>query len=264
MLGRGNSRVITLPFWWISMTDDNPQHSEPVTERGENIRRALLEIPENRESLYEASSGRVRLADSLRNALQHAATSTAPDATIAEAADLIEAAVRILEPGPHGRGYHGSAEGSVGGVPHGFTSHSPVTGPLNAVASVVSLSSSATEVVADVVFGDAYEGPPGHLHGGFVAAIFDEVLGFAQALSGAPGMTGKLEITYRSPTPLHTPLRVVGRFDRVEGRKIFTTGSIHAGDRLCAEAKGLFISVRPEKFGLLDQMREEHQSRSTH
>ncbi len=246
------------------MTDDATTPSEAVNERGENIRRALLEIPENRDALYESSTGRVRLADALRRALQHAATSTAPDDVVARAADLIDRAVSVLEPGPHGRGYHGSAEGSVGGVPHGFTSHSPVTGPLNAVASVVSLSSSATEVVADVVYGDAYEGPPGHLHGGFVAAIFDEVLGFAQALSGAPGMTGKLEITYRSPTPLHTPLRVVGRFERIEGRKIFTTGTIHAGDRLCAEAKGLFISVRPERFGMLDQMRSENQSRSTH
>lgn len=245
------------------MTDESATSSRRVSERGENIRRALLEIPENRDTLYESSTGRVRLADALRRALQHAATSTATDDVVARAADLIEEAVAILEPGPHGRGYHGSAEGSVGGVPHGFTSHSPVTGPLNAVASVVSLSSSTTEVVAEVVYGDAYEGPPGHLHGGFVAAIFDEVLGFAQALSGAPGMTGKLEITYRSPTPLHTPLRVVGRFDRIDGRKIFTSGTIHAEGRLCAEATGLFISVRPEKFGLLDQLRQENQSRPT-
>jgi acyl-CoA thioesterase FadM len=89
------------------------------------------------------------------------------------------------------------------------------------------------------------------------------VLGFAQALSGAPGMTGRLEITYRSPTPLHTPLRVAGRFEKVEGRKIFTTGTIHVGDRLCAEAKGLFISVRPERFGQLDELRQENQARST-
>jgi acyl-coenzyme A thioesterase PaaI-like protein len=245
------------------MTDQSPTNNDHMTERGENIRRALLEIPENRDTMYEASMGRVRLADSLRQALQHAATSTAPDDTMARAADLIEKAVRILEPGPHGRDYHGSAEGSVGGVPHGFTSHSPVTGPLNAIASIVSLSSTDTEVVAEVVYGDAYEGPPGHLHGGFVAAIFDEVLGFAQALSGAPGMTGRLEITYRSPTPLHTPLRVAGRFEKIEGRKIFTTGSIHAGDRLCAEAKGLFISVRPERFGQLDELRQENQARST-
>ena len=244
------------------MTENTPHESALVDERGENIRRALLDIPENRDSLYESSLGRVRLAQGLRQVLQHSATSTAADDVMSRAADLIDQAAQLLEPGPHGRGYHGSAEGSVGGVPHGFTSHSPVTGPLNALASIVTLSSSDTEVVADVTFGDAYEGPPGHVHGGLIAAIFDEVLGFAQALSGAPGMTGKLEITYRAPTPLHTPLRVVGRFERIDGRKIFTTGTIHAGDRLCAEAKGLFISVRPERFGALDRLRDEHQGRA--
>lgn len=244
------------------MTENTPHESAFVDERGENIRRALLDIPENRDSLYESSLGRVRLAQGLRQVLQHSATSTAADDVMSRAADLIDQAAQLLEPGPHGRGYHGSAEGSVGGVPHGFTSHSPVTGPLNALASIVTLSSSDTEVVADVTFGDAYEGPPGHVHGGLIAAIFDEVLGFAQALSGAPGMTGKLEITYRAPTPLHTPLRVVGRFERIDGRKIFTTGTIHAGDRLCAEAKGLFISVRPERFGALDRLRDEHQGRA--
>ena len=38
--------------------------------------------------------------------------------------------------------------------------------------------------------GPAYEGPPGCVHGGFIAAAFDEVLGSTQSLSGSPGMTG--------------------------------------------------------------------------
>ena len=35
-------------------------------------------------------------------------------------------------------------------------------------------------------FGAAYEGPPGCVHGGWVAAAFDEVLGFVQSLGGQP------------------------------------------------------------------------------
>lgn len=233
------------------MTEEHP------VEKGfrSGIQRALLEVRESGEIPDE--NPRLRLATALRAALKFAATSMADDAPILAAAELVEQAVVHLEPGPHGRPYHGSAEGAVGGVPNGFTSYSPVTGPLNALASVVSLTARDNEVVAEVVYDNAYEGPPGHLHGGLVAAIFDEVLGFAQALSGAPGMTGKLEVTYRSPTPLHTLLRVVGRYEKIEGRKIFTTGTIHAGDRLCAEAKGLFISVRPEMFGGLGQIRDQ-------
>jgi acyl-coenzyme A thioesterase PaaI-like protein len=109
-----------------------------------------------------------------------------------------------------------------------------------------------------VVFGSAYEGPPGSVHGGFVAAAFDEVLGFANSLSGSPGMTARLIVNYRQPTPLYTELRFDARLDRVEGRKIFTTGEVYAGDRLTAEAEGLFVSVDREKFQRLFATRKQH------
>src|SRR5947209_2294161 len=76
-----------------------------------------------------------------------------------------------------------------------------------------------------------------------LAAAFDEVLGMAQSLGGQPGMTGTLTIRYRRPTPLHTDLRFEATLDRTEGRKLFTSGRLHAGDTLCAEAEGLFIQV---------------------
>jgi acyl-coenzyme A thioesterase PaaI-like protein len=117
-------------------------------------------------------------------------------------------------------------------------------------------------VVGDVVFGSAYEGPPGCVHGGFIAASFDEVLGFAQSMGGQPGMTARLQISYRSPTPLHRPLRFVGRIDRVEGRKIHTSATLHHGDTLCAEAEGLFVSMKPEVFVRLMQDRAQRTDRA--
>ena len=56
-------------------------------------------------------------------------------------------------------------------------------------------------------------------------------------------MTARLTIDYRSPTPLHTELRFDGRVIGVEGRKTFTEGTLHAGDRLCAESEGLFVAI---------------------
>jgi acyl-coenzyme A thioesterase PaaI-like protein len=106
-----------------------------------------------------------------------------------------------------------------------------------------------------VVFGSAYEGPPGCLHGGYVAAAFDEVLGFAQSLTGNPGMTGRLVVHYRSPTPLHTELAFEAWVERVDGRKILTGSTLHAGERLCAEAEGLFISIKPGVFKKLIEER---------
>lgn len=121
--------------------------------------------------------------------------------------------------------------------------HSAFMGAANPLAPPMTLSMRDGQVIGAVRFNDLYEGPPGHVHGGFVAAILDEVLGASQASTGRPGMTARLEVQYRAPTPLHTDLTATGWVDRVEGRKIFAKGEVLAGDRVTAVAEGLFVSV---------------------
>jgi acyl-coenzyme A thioesterase PaaI-like protein len=108
-----------------------------------------------------------------------------------------------------------------------------------------------------VTFSSAYEGPPGCVHGGYVAAAFDEVLGSTQSLAGRPGMTANLSVDYRSPTPLHTELRFESWVTGVEGRKTYTHGTLHAGDRLCAEADGLFVAIPFDRVAELHRQRDE-------
>ncbi len=131
---------------------------------------------------------------------------------------------------------------------HRLRERSPFIGRANPVALplIVEFVDGGIDAVAN--FGTLYEGPPGCLHGGYIAGIFDEVLGAAQTLSGQAGMTGRLTIHYRSPTPLNTDLHLKARLDSVNGRKILCKGTLHAGDRLCAEAEGLFIAVDPMKL----------------
>jgi len=44
----------------------------------------------------------------------------------------------------------------------------------------------------------------------------------------------------------------------VEGRKIFATGTLHAGEVLCAETEGVFITVDFERFRAeVEQRRQE-------
>ncbi len=95
----------------------------------------------------------------------------------------------------------------------------------------------------EVTMGWQYEGPPGAVHGGYVAALFDDFLGMAQKMTGQPGVTGTLSIRYRLPTPIGQPLRLVGKVKAVEGRKNILTGELWAGDKLTATAEGLFIHI---------------------
>lgn len=124
----------------------------------------------------------------------------------------------------------------------GYLNFSPFTGRLHPMAPPLVMDRSEGFVTGRVTFNGAYEGPPGSVHGGFVAAILDELLGATQVLSGYSGYTGTLTVRFRDLTPLHTELSLRGVVDRVDGRKIHVSGHIHAGDRLTAEAEAVFIS----------------------
>jgi len=87
-----------------------------------------------------------------------------------------------------------------------------------------------------------FEGPPRCLHGGYVAALFDEFLGWVQMLSGGAGATKNLSVTYHKPTPLNVELTLRARLTSVEGRKVRAVGEMYAGDIMTASAEGLFIS----------------------
>lgn len=197
-----------------------------------------------------AGDARLELAAACRRVIEELASSTADSDAFAAARDLVRRATDILAAAGHDRPYERAEASLVAYQEHPFIDHSPLVGPLNPLAPPIEMSMDGTSVTGTVTFGDAYEGPPGCVHGGFIAASFDELLGFAQGLSGAPGMTARLTVQYRSPTPLHQPLVFRGGVDHVEGRKIFVTGDLRvaADDRLCAEAEGLFISMKPETF----------------
>ncbi len=201
-----------------------------------------------------------RVADAIRGVLHRTVQTSAPVEEIEAAADALEVVAGRFAQHTHQSMYEGFAEAANAGEPFAFFDHSPVLGRANPLAPPIELWLEGDHIVGRVTFGAAYEGPPGCVHGGFVAAAFDEVLGSTQSLSGSPGMTGRLTVHYRKPTPLQTELRFEGRLDRVEGRKIFTTGSLWAGDVLCAEAEGLFISI---DFGLFAEMKAARDSKQS-
>jgi acyl-coenzyme A thioesterase PaaI-like protein len=140
-----------------------------------------------------------------------------------------------------------------------FLDRSPITGHANPMAPPASLAVDleAGVIRGEVHFGAAFEGAPGLVHGGFVAAVLDEALGMACVFTGTQGMTGELTTRYRHHTPVAIPLRVEARLVSVDGRKIRTAGEIYHGDLVLAEASGLFIAVDTGKFERLAAARSE-------
>jgi acyl-coenzyme A thioesterase PaaI-like protein len=197
-----------------------------------------------------------RLATAMRRVIDRLVTSDAPEEELGLAADRLEQYADHLETHPQGRPYSGFAEAANAGSIGAFFDASPIIGLANPLAPPLRLHAEGDELTGQVNFGAAYEGPPGCVHGGWIAAAFDEFLGFVMSATGNPGMTGTLEIVYRSPTPLQTDLRFEAGGWRIEGRKTIAKGRLLAGDRLCAEAEGIFIAIDRTKFVDLLEKRE--------
>lgn len=108
---------------------------------------------------------------------------------------------------------------------------------------------------AKVYFGPHCEGPPGHAHGGSLASVLDETMGGNCWMHGYSALAGTLTIRYRAPFPLGQIATVRSAITKVEGRKIFASGTIHGEDgRLHTEGEGIFIVMREE---LAEQIAEE-------
>lgn len=202
--------------------------------------------------LTDADHLRISLAEVVRRLIYSSFMSTADNQAINDALEHITEAINLL--GDDG------VPGSAAAESH-FSDRSPFYGAMNPISMPMAMTidegfGEFGAVMGDVVFTEPYEGPPGHCHGGFIAAAFDEVVGMAQSLTGRPGMTGKLSVTYRSPTPLHATIRFKGWVEKVDGRKIFTKGTAHHGDTLCAEAEALFLSMPPEMMHFLKKGRD--------
>lgn len=101
---------------------------------------------------------------------------------------------------------------------------------------------------ARVTFGRYFLGANHAAHGGAIALLFDEVLGIpANAGVATMARTAYLHVNYRSVTPIETELQITARTELVDGRKRIVRGELRDGDRLCADAEGLFVELRTDQ-----------------
>lgn len=124
-----------------------------------------------------------------------------------------------------------------------------VSGPANPMGIALSCHRAGDDAVASVRFGAAFEGAPGRAHGGMVAAVFDDVMGFVLSMLSTPAYTGRLTVSYLAPTPLGVDLEFRARLRERDGRKLWIDGEAIADGVRFAEADGLFIAIPLEQFG---------------
>ena len=127
--------------------------------------------------------------------------------------------------------------------------YNPVSGVGSALAPPVRIRRVGGGVVGEALLGPAYEGPPGYVHGGISSLLMDQLLGSAAIAAGLWGMTVRLELDYRRPVPLSTPLTMRAQVTETAGRRCVVTGGIAtaaAPGRALVEARGVFVMPREE------------------
>ena len=121
---------------------------------------------------------------------------------------------------------------------------SPLSGRCNALAAPMVLEFDGPRTLGHATYGEAYEGPPGSVHGGYVISAFDDLLGVAQAASGTAGFTGTLSVRLVARTPLHERIDYEAGVQEHSGRKVTVWGRSTLRGEVLAEATGIFIAPR--------------------
>ena len=108
---------------------------------------------------------------------------------------------------------------------------------------------ASNRITGTVKFSQAFEGPPGHVHGGWVAGVLDHLMGMTHVRTGHPGMTGGLSVRYLKPTPLNQRIEVSAQATELDDKRTEVKAEMRFGETTTATAEAIFVRVDREKFG---------------
>ncbi|HTJ27400.1 MAG TPA: PaaI family thioesterase [Candidatus Limnocylindria bacterium] len=120
-------------------------------------------------------------------------------------------------------------------------------GPFNAEGMHLRFAPDGeTGVRAEITLPPRFQGWQGVAHGGIVMMLLDEAMAHACGLAGERGMTAAMEMRFRAPVPLGTPLIVTGtvKWRRRKVLALEATVALRDGTVL-ASGEGSFVSAGP-------------------
>ena len=219
----------------------NPPDRPLAGIRDVHIRKVELtaELAERREAVVELGEALRDLTSSAigSEVAVHVLRQVADDAREL-AATLAQKQRRLDEPS------------SVDDLRRGQRLFNPVVGLGNPIAPPMHVEIADGAAIGSCTLDWRYEGPFTYAHGGVSALLLDQIMGYAAAAAGHPGVTGKLEVRYRATIPLGQPLQLRARLIDVLGVRAAIRGSISLAtnpDVALVEAEGKFLALRPEQ-----------------
>jgi len=84
--------------------------------------------------------------------------------------------------------------------------------------------------VAEYHVADRFQSWAGMAHGGIVALMLDEAVGWAAWHACHPGVTGRLQVSYRRPLKLGEHVRIVVRVEKIRRTLVYVTAVVENSD----------------------------------
>lgn len=214
------------------------------------------------EALPEQVVASRRAAAAARRLVAGLAATRIDATTLDEVSAALDHLVAVLEPHRPPSRYTetGGLHGGVQADSHVWESH-PFIGPSHPLAPPFVVRRVGDRAVGHATFGHVYEGPPGAVHGGIVAAMFDMVLGAATSVAKLAGLTGTLTVRYRRPTPIDREIRYEAWVERAEERKVHVAGVSTCDGEVVAEGEAIFVRVDTRRYDAPDG--DANQERTT-
>lgn len=190
----------------------------------------------------DEAAPRLRTAAALRDLADRLTTAEPSPADWEHLAAALAEATRRLAAGP------ASLTHFTRGVRRGSHVAHPLEAGGSAIYPPMDVQVIGNRLVAEGRFGPAWEGPPGLVHGGFLAAGFDMALSTLAGSLMGPSVTRWLRLRYLRPTPLGAALRYEVKAGERRGRLLDLSGELSADGRVTIRAKGQFASVAGDRF----------------
>jgi uncharacterized protein (TIGR00369 family) len=127
-----------------------------------------------------------------------------------------------------------------------FDGHCFGCGPLNLDGLRLTFVPGSDGSVAEFEVPDRFQSWAGMAHGGVVALMLDEAVGWAAWHAGHPGVTGRLQVSYRRPLKLGEPVRIVGKVENIRRTLVYCSAVVenrHDGSRI-ADATATVMAVK--------------------